>query len=153
MPGILLAVYVHSCGAHAWGRQPVSGLSIHSPHAHPSSGAQNGFTALVWGSQEGHLDVVKALVAAGADLNILDNVRISKCNQSYGAVQNMNCQQPFGMSIISVQNVIHSSSSLCIDGSLFSNCDYVLTECSGETRPYLTPVPTPSGNSSWMQQL
>ena len=40
------------------------------------SDAQNGYTALIWASQEGHLEVVKSLVAAGEDLNIVDNVRI-----------------------------------------------------------------------------
>ena len=39
------------------------------------SDAQNGYTALIWASQEGHLEVVKALVVAGEDINIVDNVR------------------------------------------------------------------------------
>ena len=36
--------------------------------------SQNGWTALIEASAMGHLEVVKALVAAGADVNVKDNV-------------------------------------------------------------------------------
>ena len=36
--------------------------------------SQNGYTPLIWASQNGHLEVVKALVAAGADINAAENV-------------------------------------------------------------------------------
>ena len=39
-----------------------------------TSALQNGYTSLIWASQDGHLEVVKALVAAGADINAAENV-------------------------------------------------------------------------------
>ena len=36
--------------------------------------SQSGYTALIWASLNGHLEVVKALVAAKADVNAKNNV-------------------------------------------------------------------------------
>ena len=36
--------------------------------------SQNGYTALIWASKYNYLNLVKALIAAGADLNAKDNV-------------------------------------------------------------------------------
>ena len=40
----------------------------------PPSGTQYGITPLIWASLKGHLEVVKTLVASGADVNAKTNV-------------------------------------------------------------------------------
>ena len=37
---------------------------------------QDGFTALMWAANEGHLAVVQALLKAGADINLKNNVSV-----------------------------------------------------------------------------
>jgi ankyrin repeat protein len=40
------------------------------------SALQNGYTALLWAAENGHIEVVRILIAAGATLQVLDKVRV-----------------------------------------------------------------------------